>query len=158
MLSLIVARDRNGAIGKDGDIPWRAPEDLKFFKRETLGGAVIMGRKTWESLPFKPLPDRLNLVVSSRTDLGVHSFHQPGHALNYAHDAGHRRVYGIGGEGIFKAFMGQADRLLITEVELEIEGADAFMPAFDEADWRLAGEQVLREAEPRCVLREWLRR
>ncbi|MBS8228859.1 dihydrofolate reductase [Vannielia litorea] len=158
MLSLIVARDRNGAIGKDGDIPWRAPEDLKFFKRETLGGAVIMGRKTWESLPFKPLPDRLNLVVSSRTDLGVHSFHRPPNAVQYAYDAGHRRVYGIGGEGIFKAFMPEADRLLITEVDVAVEGADAFMPAFDEAEWRLAGETVLREDGPRCVLREWLRR
>ncbi|SIN81220.1 dihydrofolate reductase [Vannielia litorea] len=158
MLSLVVARDRNGAIGKEGDIPWRAPEDLKFFKRETLGGAVIMGRKTWESLPFRPLPDRLNLVVTSRTDLGVHSFHKPQTALDFAHEAGHRRVYGIGGEGIFKAFMPLADRLLITEVGLEVAGADAFMPAFDEAEWRLAGEHVLREDAPRCVLREWLRR
>ncbi|MCO6381303.1 dihydrofolate reductase [Oceanicola sp. 502str15] len=158
MLSLIVARDRNGAIGKDGDIPWRAPDDLRFFKRETLGGAVVMGRKTWESLPVRPLVDRLNLVVSSRTDLGVDTFHRPDVAVNYAYELGYRRVYGIGGEGIFTAFMPQADRLLITEVELEVEGADAFMPDFDAADWRLAGETVLREDAPRCVLREWLRR
>ena len=158
MLSLIVARDRNGAIGKDGDIPWRAPEDLKFFKRETLGGAVIMGRKTWESLPMAPLPERMNLVVSSRTDLGVHTFTRPNMAVQFAHEAGHRRVYGIGGAGIFAAFLPDADRLLITEVDVEVDGADAFMPDFDEAAWRLAGETVLREDGPRCVLREWLRR
>ncbi len=157
MLSLIVARDRNGAIGKDGDIPWRAPEDLRFFKRETMGGAVIMGRKTWESLPFRPLPERLNLVVSSRTDLGADTFTRPNMAVQYAYELGYRRVYGIGGEGIFKAFLPDADRLLITEVELEVEGADAFMPAFDAGDWRLAGETLLREDAPRCLLREWLR-
>ena len=69
MLTLIAARARNGAIGKDGTLPWHIPEDLKFFKRETLGGAIIMGRRTWESLPFKPLKDRLNLVVTSTLDL-----------------------------------------------------------------------------------------
>lgn len=160
MLSLIVARDRNGAIGKDGTIPWRAPEDLQFFKRETLGGAIIMGRKTWESLPVRPLPGRDNLVVSRRDDLGAPTFATPEEALRHAGELGHRRVYGIGGEGIFRAFMAQADRLLITEVDLQVEGADAFMPAFDAAadDWRLAGETVLRTDAPRCVLREWLRR
>ncbi|CAN0153304.1 unnamed protein product, partial [Chrysoparadoxa australica] len=64
MITLIAAHDRNRAIGKDGDIPWHLPEDLAMFKRETLGGALIMGRRTWESLPFKPLPKRLNIVVS----------------------------------------------------------------------------------------------
>ncbi len=65
MITLIVARDRNGAIGKDNTIPWHAPEDLKAFQRETLGGAIIMGRNTWDSLPVKPLKNRLNIVVSS---------------------------------------------------------------------------------------------
>ena len=70
MLTLIAARARNGAIGKDGTLPWHIPEDLKFFKRETLGGAIIMGRRTWESLParFRPLPGRRNVVVTRQTD------------------------------------------------------------------------------------------
>ena len=63
MITLIVARDRNGAIGKDNDIPWFAPEDLSFFMRETLGGACIMGRNTWDSLPVKPLKSRLNCLL-----------------------------------------------------------------------------------------------
>ena len=158
MLSLIVARDKNGAIGKGGEIPWYAPEDLKFFKRETLGGAVVMGRKTWESLPVKPLKERLNLVVSSASDVGDRTFGDPRRAVEYAHEAGHRRVYGIGGEAIFAALMPLADRLLITEVDLEIEGADAFMPGFEKEEFRLAGEAVLRKDGPRCVLREYLRR
>ncbi|MEM9422743.1 MAG: dihydrofolate reductase, partial [Pseudomonadota bacterium] len=77
MISLIVGRSTNGAIGRDGDIPWHVPEDLKFFQRETMGGAIIMGRKTWESLPFKPLKNRLNVVVSrgevEGADLSVNS-------------------------------------------------------------------------------------
>ncbi len=63
MLTLVVARAKGGAIGRDGDIPWHAPEDLKMFQRETLGGALVMGRRTWESLPVKPLKNRLNIVV-----------------------------------------------------------------------------------------------
>lgn len=74
MLTLIAARARDGAIGKDGQLPWHLPEDLAFFKRETLGGAIIMGRRTWESLPFRPLKERLNLVVTSTLKL-------PGHAV-----------------------------------------------------------------------------
>ena len=66
MISLVVARARNGAIGRENTIPWHAPEDLKFFQRETLGGVIIMGRNTWDSLPFKPLKNRVNLVVSSK--------------------------------------------------------------------------------------------
>ncbi len=65
MLTLVVARARGGAIGRDNTIPWHAPEDLAAFQRETTGGAVIMGRRTWESLPFKPLKNRLNIVVTS---------------------------------------------------------------------------------------------
>lgn len=157
MLSLIVARDRNGAIGKEGDIPWYAPEDLQFFKRETLGGALIMGRKTWESLPVKPLKNRLNLVVSRSEGLGEASFTSVEAALDHARAEGHARIYGIGGAGIFAALLPLADRLLITEVDLAIEGADAFMPEFDPARFRLAGERRLREAAPRCTLREYLR-
>ena len=84
MLSLVVARARNGAIGKDNLIPWHAPEDLAFFQRETTGGAIIMGRKTWESLPFKPLKNRLNCVVSSDKSLTEHVFATPEAALAFA--------------------------------------------------------------------------
>jgi len=158
MLSLIVARARNGAIGKDGDIPWSLPEDLKFFQRETTGGAIIMGRRTWESLPFKPLKNRLNCVVSSAEIDGVHVARDPKAALGYCAAEGYRRVYGIGGEGIYRALLPLADRLLVTEVDVEIDGADAFFPDFDPDEWIELGNLCLRPEGPRAVAREWLRR
>ncbi|WP_283178455.1 dihydrofolate reductase [Gemmobacter sp. 24YEA27] len=157
MLSLIVARSKEGAIGRDGDIPWHAPEDLGFFKRETLGGAVIMGRRTWESLPFKPLKNRDNIVVSStmEADFAVPSLEE---ALARAMALGHRRIYAIGGASIYAAALPLADRLLITEVDLSVSDADTFFPRFAPEDWRLAGSQDLRREAPSCRLDEYLRR
>ncbi len=157
MLTLIVARARNGAIGKSNTIPWHAPEDLAAFQRETTGGALIMGRRTWESLPVKPLKGRLNCVVSSDPELADHVFDTPETALDFALQSGYRRVYGIGGEAIYHHLMPLADRLLVTEVDLEIAEADAFFPSFAPEDWRRKTELVLRSTDPRCVLREYLR-
>lgn len=158
MLTLIVARARNGAIGKGNLIPWHAPEDLAFFQRETTGGAVVMGRKTWESLPFKPLKGRLNVVVSSDPGIAEHVCQSPGGAVEFALGQGYRRVYGIGGEGIYRALLPRADRLLVTEVDLVIEGADAFFPQFSQDDWAMIGTHPLRAADPVCVATEYLRR
>lgn len=159
MLTLVVARARDGAIGLNGTIPWDAPEDLAFFQRETLGGAVIMGRRTWESLPRRPLPRRFNLVVSAQDVPGPDGcVRSVALALDAARVAGHARVYGIGGAGIYAALMAQADRLLITEVDLEIPGADTHFPAFDAADWRVTQRLDLRALAPRCAVTEYLRR
>lgn len=159
MISLIVARARNGAIGRDGTIPWHAPEDLAFFQRETLGGAVIMGRKTWASLPRRPLPRRLNIVVTSQAQEPHDStlFVPLDKALDAARSAGYLRVYGIGGVGIYQALLPKADRLLITEVALDVPDADTFFPEPDATAWRLNASLTLREDEPRCVLTELLR-
>lgn len=157
MISLVVARDRNGAIGKGNEIPWYAPEDLQFFKRETLGGAIIMGRNTWDSLPFKPLKNRLNIVVSSRecgADLDCSSVQE---AISAAYARGYRRVYGIGGAGIYREMIEIADRMLITEVNLAVDGADTFFPCFEMSHWQVVGETPLREDAPQCVVREYLR-
>lgn len=158
MLSLIVARARNGAIGRAGAIPWDVPEDLKSFQRETLGGAVIMGRKTWESLPVKPLPKRLNIVVSARTGVAELVAPDVRAAVALAYERGHDRVYGIGGARIYQEMLPLADRLLISEVGLDVADADTFFPDFPAQDWRLVHERVLRAAAPHCVLREYLRR
>ena len=159
MITLIVARDRQGAIGKDNTIPWRAPEDLAFFKNETLGGAVVMGRNTWESLPFRPLKNRLNLVVSTRGVADAeHVFPDLDSALEYAEQQGHRRIYGMGGARIYEALLPRADRLLVTEVALDVSEPDTFFPSFSEADWRRTGTFLLRGEDPRCVLHEYLRR
>ena len=157
MLSLVVARDRNGAIGKDGDIPWHAPEDLAFFQRETTGGAIIMGRNTWDSLPYKPLKNRLNIVVSSRGVEGADCFASVTEALAFAADKGHARLYGIGGAGIYREMIGIADRLLITEVALDVDAPDTFFPDFDTNAWIETSRIVLREAAPRCTLAELMR-
>ena len=158
MLSLIVARAKNGAIGKGNDIPWHAPEDLAMFQRETTGGAIIMGRRTWDSLPFKPLKNRLNIVVSRDTSLSEHVVGSVEAAVALAYASGYRRVYGIGGQSIYAEMLPLADRLLLTEVDLEIEEADAYFPQLDESAWRELGRAVIREEGPRCEVRELVRR
>ncbi|WP_338548588.1 dihydrofolate reductase [Roseovarius phycicola] len=161
MISLIVARDRNGAIGRDGDIPWHVPEDLKFFQRETMGGAVIMGRNTWNSLPpvARPLKNRLNLVVSSGAPEGAeHVLPSIEAAVEAAKAAGHARIYGIGGAGIYRALLPLAQRLLITEVDLDVDGADTWFPAVEMADWSETLRVDLRSEGPKCILVEYMRR
>lgn len=158
MLSLIVARARNGAIGKDNDIPWHAPEDLKMFQRETTGGALIMGRRTWDSLPVKPLKNRLNCVLSRNPDMAEHVFSTADEAIGFCRGEGYHRIYGIGGQAVYRELLPLADRLLITEVDMAVEDADAFFPDFDEAEWLELHRQPLVQASPRCVLRELVRR
>lgn len=157
MITLIVARANDGAIGRGGTIPWHLPEDLKNFQRETLGGAVIMGRATWESLPVKPLPRRLNIVVSATPDVAETVVPSIAGAVDVARAEGYQRIYGIGGARVYREMLPLADRLLISEVEIDVEGADTFFPDFVAAQWRLIGEHRLRAADPRCTVREYLR-
>lgn len=157
MLTIIVARAQNGAIGKDNTIPWFAPEDLALFKRETLGGAIIMGRNTWDSLPKKPLPSRENIVVSSKMsgDFVVPSLEA---ALQRARDLGIPRAYAIGGASIYREALRIADRMLITEVAIPVADADTFFPEFDARDWLLKDSFPLRAEAPSCLAQEYIRR
>ena len=157
MISLVVARDQNGAIGKGNEIPWYAPEDLQFFKRETLGGAIIMGRNTWDSLPFKPLKDRLNIVVSSQGCEAEFVCKSVYEAVDLAYAQGYRRVYGIGGAGIYREMIEIADRLLITEVALQVSEPDVYFPEVSSEDWQIIGETRLREDSPACTVFEYFR-
>jgi len=157
MITLIAARARNGAIGKDNRIPWHIPEDLALFKRETLGGAIVMGRRTWESLPFKPLKDRLNIVVSRDTTLTEHVVPSVEDAIALAQSQGYFRIYGIGGQGIYEALLPLAHRLLITEVDTVVEDADAFFPNWE--DQMIFGNHfrfLLKSDQPACYVREIL--
>lgn len=158
MITLVVARARNGAIGRGGDIPWHAPEDLRMFQRETLGSALVMGRRTWQSLPVKPLGNRLNCVVSRDTGLAEHVFPSIEAAITAGYAAGYTRISGIGGAQVYAAMLPLAHRLLITEVDLDVPDADAFLPDFDESAWVETRRTVLRDAGPACTLRELLRR
>ena len=160
MLTLIAARDRNGAIGRKGGLPWSIPEDLKFFQRETVGGAVIMGRKTWESLPVsaRPLTGRTNVVLSSGSPRGakitVNSIEE---GLNHPLVLSHLRIYGIGGGEVYRAMLPMADRIVISEIDVTVKGADTWFPYFDISEWKLVSHFSIRRSEPVCHVDEWLR-
>jgi dihydrofolate reductase len=140
-LAAVVAVAKNGVIGRDGDLPWRIPSDLKRFKAVTLGKPVVMGRKTWDSLPRKPLPGRPNFVVSRTlsTADGATVFTETDAALEAARAAaeelGVEEVCLIGGARLYADLLDQTDRIYFTEVDLEPEG-DAVFPALDPAVWR----------------------
>jgi dihydrofolate reductase len=137
-LTLIAAVANNGCIGKDGRLPWRIPEDLKRFKTFTTGHIVLMGRKTWESIPekFRPLPGRTNIVLTRNPEYDlppdVERFADLEKALA-AHQF-EEDVFVIGGADLYAQTMNAADRLLITEVDQAIEG-DAFFPKIDPEQW-----------------------
>lgn len=158
MITLIAARSRNGAIGKDGGIPWFIPEDLARFRRETIGGALIMGRLTWDSLPRKPLEGRLNVVVTSRSMDGVETTSSPDDAVAHCKAVGLDRIYGIGGSGIYLDLLPRAHRMLITEVDVQIPEADAFFPVFNEADWVETDRRSWKSNGYMTIARELMRR
>ncbi len=129
-LSLIAAVARNGAIGKDNALLWRLPEDLKFFKRTTLGCPVIMGRKTWDSIG-RPLPGRRNIVITRNTGWqaeGAEVFHDLDSALAATADV--PKVFVIGGGELYAQALPHADELVLTEVDADFEG-DTFFPHWD---------------------------
>ena len=149
-LVLVVARARNGVIGRDGDLPWRLRSDLQRFKAITVGKPCIMGRRTWESLPLKPLPGRLNIILSrdeSFTARGALVCTTLDEAIEIARETaeedGVDEICVIGGAGLFEKALPRAKRLYITEVEAEPDG-DVLFPAFDEA----AYVEVSSEAHP----------
>jgi dihydrofolate reductase len=132
-IALVAAVARGGVIGRDGGVPWHLPEDLARFKSLTTGHAVVMGRKTWDSLPerFRPLPGRRNIVVTR----------DPGWRADGAEPAGSlddalartgedERVFVIGGAQIYRQALPLADELLLTELDLEV-GGDTFFPEID---------------------------
>jgi len=132
-LNLSFARARNGVIGKDYPLPWHLPEDLAHFKQTTLGQPVVMGRKTWESLPpkFRPLPGRTNIVVTRQTDwqaVGAVVAHSLEEAMQHCPDEAH--VWVIGGAEVYAQAMPLASRAVVTEIDADFEG-DAFAPTFD---------------------------
>ena len=139
ILSLIVAADENNAIGVNNTLPWHLPEDLKFFKRTTLGKPVIMGRKTYESLG-KPLPGRTNIVLSrGNMELpeGVVLCRTLETAIAHAEALNAEEAMVLGGGEIFRQAASLVDRMYITRVHTRIEGADTFFPAVDHTHWTL---------------------
>ena len=136
ILSLVVAMSENKVIGRDGDLPWRLPNDLKHFKQVTMGKPIIMGRKTWESLYVKPLPGRRNIVITRNAGYeaeGAEISDSLESALILA--TGEDEAMIIGGAELFATALDTATRLHLTEVHAEIEG-DTYFPDFDRSLWR----------------------
>jgi len=143
--SLIVAKSRNGVIGVGGGLPWHLSSDLQFFKRTTLGRPVLMGRVTWESLPF-PLPGRPNLVLSRDAHYkakGAQVLHDLpdmiGRGYELAGASGADEIMLIGGAKLYADSLKYVNRMYITEVDVMIEG-DAHFPAVQMLDWQLVSD------------------
>ncbi|WP_119268304.1 dihydrofolate reductase [Taklimakanibacter deserti] len=147
-IAFVVAVARNGVIGRHGVLPWRISSDLKRFKAITMGKPVIMGRKTWESLPRRPLPGRLNIVVTRDRHYraeGAVVTASVAEALAQARQTDSDEICVIGGAEIFRQMLPMTDRLYLTEVDLTPEG-DVVFPPLDENAWR----ETSREAHARA--------
>lgn len=163
-LALIAAIARNRVIGRDNQLPWRLPADLRYFKAKTLGKPIIMGRKTWDSLG-RPLPGRLNIVVSRQEGLvldGAEVFQTiedaRARADEWAAEQGVDEAMLIGGAQLYEQALPLADRLYLTRVDLAPDG-DAWFPAFDETQWRHEVESAHPAEEDRPAYRfeRWTR-
>ena len=144
-IALVVAVSRNGVIGKAGGLPWHISSDLKRFKAITMGKPLIMGRKTWESLPKKPLPGRQNIVITRQKNYqaeGAVVVPDTASALAVAGEV--EEICVIGGGEIFAKFLAEADRIYLTEIDLEVEG-DTRFPPIDPGLW----PETAREIHPR---------
>ncbi|HWV49946.1 MAG TPA: dihydrofolate reductase [Microbacterium sp.] len=136
-VGLIWAEARGGVIGAEGGMPWHVPEDMAHFKDTTLGAPVIMGRKTWDSLPerFRPLEGRENVVITRQQDWSADGARRAASVAEAVR--GLDQVWMIGGAEIYAQVIGDADRLEVTEVDLDVDG-DAYAP--DKTGWRLVSE------------------
>ncbi len=140
MITLVLAMAENGVIGKDGAIPWRIADDMKRFKAMTLGKPVVMGRKTWDSLPRKPLLDRTNIVVTRQAAwIGGGAVTASSFDDALAKTGSGAEVMVIGGGEIYREALPRADRIELTQVHRAFEGDARF--AFDQSGWR----QIARE-------------
>ena len=162
-LGMIWAEANGGAIGRGGEMPWHLHEDLAHFKRVTLGDPVIMGRRTWESLPerFRPLPGRENLVVTRDV-----SYVAPGavvrsslqEAISTAEQAGTETAWIMGGGELYRAAMPLADELVVTRIRLDVDDADTFAPDLG-PEWLLAdaGEELVSKTGLGYRFERWTR-
>jgi dihydrofolate reductase len=164
VLSLVVAMSDNRVIGRGGTLPWRIPEDLRHFKAVTMGKPCIMGRKTWDSLPRKPLPGRSNIVITRRADFsaqGAVVVASLADAIAHGQGESPSEICVIGGAEVFAHALPLARRVYLTEVHAQVEG-DVFMPPLDPAEWtEVAREDHLAGAPDyldfRFITLEWRR-
>ena len=148
-ISIVAALARGGVIGRDNEIPWRIPEDARHFRVLTMGHPVVMGRRTWDSLPdpYRPLPGRRNIVLSRDPEWRAEGAERAG-SLDEALDLvnGAPRVFVIGGAGVYEAALPIADELLLTEIDARF-GADTFFPAWAPGDFVETARETLHSEQ-----------
>jgi dihydrofolate reductase len=152
IIALIAAMDQQRAIGRDGGLPWHLPDEMRYFRRTTMGKPVIMGRKTYDTIG-KPLAGRTNIILTRNQDYqapGCRVVHNMADALTAALQAGHEAEEIIvgGGATIYAAFLPLAQRMYLTFVETVVPGADTFFPAYDPQEWQETGREH-HPADPR---------
>ena len=145
IVSAIAALSRNRVIGKNNDLPWRLPDDMKFFMETTKGHHVIMGRKNYDSLlpKFKPLPQRTNIVITRQRDFvapGCTVMHAVGPALDLARKNSETECFIIGGAEIYSLAMPHTTRLYLTEIDAHVEG-DTYFPEINMKEWKEVSRQ-----------------
>jgi dihydrofolate reductase len=151
-LSLICAMAENRVIGRNNRLPWHLSEDLKYFKRSTMGSCILMGRKTWESIG-RALPGRTNIVISSNPEYqaeGARVVHSLQQAIELAESIalidGSEETFVIGGAGIYQAALPLADRFHLTRVHAAVDG-DTFLADFDESEWQEIDRQDFQHSD-----------
>lgn len=160
VIGLIWAQTPDGVIGADNRIPWRVPEDMANFKEVTMGHPVVMGRRTWDSLPprFRPLAGRRNIVVTRQPDWAAEGAERSASLPEALAVTAPDDVWIMGGGEIYRAAMEYATELLVTEIDLDVAG-DAYAPAID-AQWRPDADTPWQQssAGPRYRIRRFTRR
>ncbi len=150
--TIITAMNQERVIGKRGDLPWHYPEDMKHFKETTTGHPVIMGRKTYQSLPkdYRPLPNRINIIltrnpekIEDHEDIKIASSLED--AWKIAEEARKDEIFVIGGEKVYEQTLEQVDRLIISKIPEKVKDADSFFPKFDKNKWSKNKTKQLNE-------------
>ena len=155
--SIIAAISKNGVIGSENDIPWHYPADMKHFRNTTRGYPVIAGRKTYESFQIRPLPGRLNIVLSRNADYAAEGDAEVYTSLNAAYKRAEQeakdKIFILGGAEIYRLAIDQIDQMVLTHIPEEVDG-DAFFPPWDQAQWN----EVDRRSEGELVFATYRRR
>ena len=157
-IHMIWAQDSNNAIGKNGTLPWHFSEDLKNFKKLTTGHTIIMGRKTWDSLPVKPLSNRRNIVISTQQQPRVESYTSIDNCMDALRDNNQMDIFIIGGMSIYNFFYKYANILHITFINKKYSNTDTFFPIGLEKiklDFDLIQEQMIND---QIRFTKWIRR
>lgn len=152
IISVVVAASNENAIGKDNQLLWKLPNDLKFFKNLTWGMPILMGRKTFESIGSKPLPGRMNIVLTRQTNLFIETtqlYAADGleKALALAVDAGYKELFIIGGSELYRQAIPLADKIYLTRVDASFSDADTFMDAIDPTIFQLVSSEQMPKDE-----------